>query len=233
MSDELDIIPVDTADSYFFVNGVEHNVHEYLDTVSGILTRVEETEDYEYGLGALRSMVSFGSAVGWGVAKLMHGLYTIWQKNGHDSIKFLPYLRDIGCPYADTTVNRYIEAWQATLEVPVYVADAMKTQPIKNAIAIGKAIAQGYAPEQTHLQQIVDADKFSDISKVVRDMTGRAPRKNSLTLYIDKDTGDIFAYDADGGRHSVGFLSVQDAEENSVVDKAIKRIVRSSGMIER
>jgi len=128
------------------------------------------------------------------------------------------------------TITRYVKVWKMLMVAPPEIADKLKDRNIKDLIPIGNAIARGYQIEDEDWDKIANSADFNELSKIVReDITGQPPRKSGLTLVIDRD-GDITAWHMEEPYY-IGHLDIKNLDE--VVEKAVERIIKNSGMIQK
>lgn len=129
------------------------------------------------------------------------------------------------------TVDRYASVWSMfeRQEIPKEFELKFKERNIKELVPIAKALEQGYEIDGENWKQLNKAPDFSTVSKKIRDIKGKPPRKGSMQLFLERD-GSINA-NSNGQVEIVGWLDV--GNENDIVQNAIKRISNSSGMIAR
>ena len=124
MNDELDIIDDSTVGTDFFIQGKPLTVNDYLDGVADVLQRIVNTGDFEVGANTLRSMSNIGHAIGISKAKLLHGMWILWESNKKDFDSFCQYIIDFGGLSSAVIIGRYIDAWEAVLLAPKQIGRA-------------------------------------------------------------------------------------------------------------
>jgi len=227
MIDDLDLSE-ETSDDTFFVNGENTTIVQALVDVDEILKKIDEgEEDYSFGADALRSMYAAGRAVAYATVKLCHGMFYMWRDSGRDTEQFWAWMQDV-TPLKRITVERYIDAWDAYLQID---DERLLTRPIKDMVALGSAISQGFEVEGDSLEKLMSSSNNAEFLNTIREIKGAEPRKNSITLYLETD-GTINAWTKDGVVY-VGYLDTKGAINNDTLDKCITRITRSSGLIVR
>ena len=101
---------------------------------------------------------------------------------------------------------------------------------MKDLNALGAARSQGYEIEDW--DKLANASNNNEFLKVIREDVKQAPaRKNSLMIFLEEN-GDLVGWYGDT-RFSIGYLNIQDVEDEPMLMKAINRIVNSSGIIDR
>lgn len=229
MQDDTDITTADsnTIDGDFFIQGERHTVNDYLDGISIVLNEIETTGSFTIGANTLRSMTAIGHAIGISKAKLLHGMYMLW--NGTEEA-FYEYIMHQALLSSRILIERYIGAWKAVLHVPDTYLDLFINKPMKDLNALGAAISQGYIPDLDEWEKLADASSNQEFLQIIReDLKGKPARKNSITIYVET-TGDLVMWSSAGPKN-IGYLNITDRDDMTV--KAITRIINSSGLILR
>lgn len=227
MTDELDMAE-DTSDNTFFINGNEKSIVEALEGVDGLLDTIAEQGDFDAGANALRSMYAAGRAISHSMVKLCHGMYYLWKDSGRDAEQFWAWMQD-ATPLKRITIERYIHAWEAYLKLD---DDRLLTRPLKDLVALGSAVSQGYEVDKSDVNRLIEATNNNAFLGELREIKGQEPRKSAMSLYLEPD-GTINAWTKDGVEY-VGYLNLPSPNAPSgVLDKAIERIIRSAGLIRR
>jgi len=224
--DDLDMSD-ETSDELFFINDKETSIQQALESVENLLMKIEDTDDFNLGADVLRSMYAAGRAIGHSMVKLCYGMFSIWEASGRDMEQFWGYMQD-NTPLKRITIERYIKAWDAYLELG---DTRLLTRPTKDLVALGSAMSQGYEVSQEDVEKLLETKSNGEFLGTIREIKGAEPRKNSITLYLETD-GTINAWTKDGVVY-VGYLDTKGAINNDILDKCITRITRSSGLIVR
>ena len=227
MSSDIELV-TDVVDNTFFVNETELSTNDVLDGVDLLLIEIHKTGEFERGADAIRSMHGAIRAAGWGSAKLIHGMKKEWLEQGRDDDRFLDYMQDM-TPLKRIVIERYILAWQAVMDIAFPSAERLLIHPIKNGIALGAAMAQGYEPTDTQIEKLLSARNNQEFLGIIREVKGKEPRKGSLTIYLEKN-GSLQAWQGNDTRF-VGDLDI--SSKDPMIMKAVERIVTSSGIIKR
>lgn len=79
-------------------------------------------------------------------------------------------------------------------------------------------------------KEIAACSNGHELILVKRKLLDMKPRKSGVTLRLRRN-GDIEAYDSSGKKHFIGSLELSERGKDEIVDKAIERITRSSGIL--
>ena len=222
--DTLDLA-TETSDDTFFINGKEKNITDALESVDGLLSAIQETDNFTLGADALRSMYAAGRAVGWSMAYLTYGMRKLWLDSGKEDESFWYWMQDV-TPLRRITLERYIHSWEAYLK---FDDERLLQRPIKDAITLGAAVAQGYEVTEKDLDRLINAENSNSFANELRGIKGQEARKSALTIYVEPD-GTLNAWTKEGV-FNIGYISRND--ETPTVQKAVERIIRSAGLIKR
>ena len=129
------------------------------------------------------------------------------------------------------TIQRYTSVWSMYAEnkVPELFADTIKQMNIKSQIPIAQALDAGYEIDEDDWEELAEAPDFSTVNAKMRDIKGKEPRSHALMLLMDRD-GGIKAIKQDKQVY-VGWVNLSDEDE--VVQQAISRIIKGSGVLEQ
>lgn len=129
------------------------------------------------------------------------------------------------------TTERYIKVWSLfeQKQIPQHLEQEFQQKNIKDLIPIANAFHQGYDITDEDWSELAHAPDYATVAKIVRDEIKHAePRKNALQLYLKRD-GTVVAYKNEQ-QYSVAWLDLADT--NPIVQQAIERIKKNSGMLE-
>ena len=227
MSEEL----INSSDNFFYINAQPITLHDVMEGVDDICKQIDATGDFEYGVTAIRSMATAGRIMGISLARLLHGMNNIWYAKGYEDDLY-DYLA-ASISIKRITFDRYIKAWDAVLQAPAQYQEALMVRPMKDLNALGAAVSQGYEIEDKDWDELIDAENNADFLKVLREeVKGKETKTNTMTMYLDQNTGDIELW-LNGVKKSLGYLNVQDADNDAAIAKAINRIVDNSHIVLR
>lgn len=227
MADELEVIDT-SVDNIFFVDNHKFTSADVMEGVDNLLEEIKTTGEFELGANALRSMSGIARVTGWASAKLCHGMMNLWVAQGHDADRFYDYIKD-STHLKQLIVERYISAWDAISKLPDNYTDQLVAQPIKNGIALGAAMSQGYEPNDEQIKKLAEAKSNQEFLSIIREVKNKPAKRGSLTIYLEPD-GTLKAWQ----NNKVEFIGDLDVKsERPMVVKAIERIVKSAGILRR
>jgi len=127
-----------------------------------------------------------------------------------------------------TNYIRYVGVWDLFAQniIPETCINSLLNFPIEKLIPIANMIRQGYVLELEEWEQLSHTTSVWEVRDHIREMTGKAPRKDTVLLSLDKE-GNVFAFYQEE-RHFVGFLDRLSL--HPVVIKAVDRIVNHTGI---
>jgi len=178
---------------------------------------------FRYGFGLLAGM----QIRGWALAKLLYLTEKNWDAY------------EIGDDFYDTvtgylalhknTIKRYIDVWDSCELIPPQLLPEFQQKAIRTHIPISSAIAQGYEIDDDTWQNLADAPDLNTVSRIVReDVRGEELKTGSISLSIDRE-GSIYAF-SNNQRAFIGSLEIKN--EDKMVQKAITRIIKNSGILQ-
>jgi hypothetical protein len=138
----------------------------------------------------------------------------------------------IGTGLHPHTTERYVKVWSmfAQRHIPEHLESEFRQKNIKDLIPIANALHQGYDIDEENWEELAYAPDYATVAKVVRDdIKNVEPRKNTLQLYLKRD-GTVVAYKGQQ-QENVAWLDLES--ENELVQQAVERIKRNSGMLEQ
>jgi hypothetical protein len=202
---------------------------EILQKAENVIQEAIEQQNAYIALNVCRELVGVGKLSGMALAKILYSIKDSWESFDIDD-----WFEDVVYEYIglhQTTVTRYVRVWEMYAEekIPKKFEEKIQQRNIKEQIPIANAIAQGCEIDDDDWKELADAPDLSTVLRVVRDISGKPPRKSSLQIYLDRD-GSLWAYQ-ENQKGFVGSLEVDDKEE--LVKKAIERLVKNSGVMKR
>ena len=224
-----------TTDDLMIVTGLDQSLPSDTD---GIMERidkiiqqsVEEKNGY-IALDACRDLVAVARLSGIALAK---ALYKIKQNWHHYDIRedFDDYVWEyVGLHKA--TVTRYVRIQKELFEsvaLPSETVEQLQQKNIKDLVPIANAVEDGVEITDEQWEEILSAPDFYTVSRIIReDVRGNEPRRGSVVLMMD-EIGTLWAF-CNEQRFFVGSLECNDEDET--VQKAISRICRGAGIIEK
>lgn len=195
--------------------------------IDEILEKAFKEQDVEYALNACESLVRVAKLSGRALATMLYKLKAHWNIfEVIENFEELAYPRIGLHPH---TIERYIKVAEmfATHAIPAELEEQIKQRNMGELIPIANAVAQGYEFDAEDWKELANSPDFSTISKKVRDIKGQPPRKSRLIIMVDV-SGSLWAMN-DEDRKFVGSLEIADDEP--IVKKAINRILDSAGVM--
>jgi len=221
MTDLMELNGLDQSlpvDDTYILNRVEEVVRESI-----------ERKDVYHALDFGKGLIQISQLSGIALAKLFYLLRENW-----DVFEIGDNFKDVAYSYVGrdrATVDRYIRVWEMYEKklIPDQFVEDIRQKNIKDQIYIASMTAQGYEPEENDWQDIVDAPDYTSVSVKVREITGKEPRPNALLIYLTSD-GTLQA-EQEGHIEFVGYLNIE--EGGDIAQKAIQRLLKSAGVLER
>jgi hypothetical protein len=221
MSDLLEVNGLDQALSV--------DVTPMLEKIDEVVEESIKRGDVYYALDFGVNLIQVAQLSGMGLAKLFYLLRENWDKfeigDDFDSVAYSYVGR------TKTTVDRYVRVWEMYENkiIPPEFEEEIRQKNIKDQIRIASLPAQGYEPTEKQWQEIVDAPDYNSVGVIARKIEGKEPRKSALLIFISP-TGELSAQQ-EGIIEFVGYLAVDEAGE--VAEKAIQRLLKSAGVLQR
>ena len=223
----LDTIPTSSMDeSVALVPSAQQDLFQKVD---GLISTSLKQRDPLLALNGVSSLTGLERLVGLGKAKLLWSLESNWdlfqiEEDFHD---FVTEHTSI----SRETVDRYILTWDMYEEhrVPERLVPAIMGRTMRDQVEIAK-IADRVELTAGDWKEIAATTNGHELTEVKRKLTGQKPRKSGLILRLRRN-GDIEAYDSDKKKHFVGFLERGKAKDDPIIQRAIERLTRSTGML--
>lgn len=201
-------------------------------TPDAVLQRVEEIieqsiieKDALIALDACSKLKKAAKLAGLGLAKAFYLIKTNWDKYEREDDFDEIAVSETG--FHAHTVERYIKVWNMLVNVaPKEHVLELQQRNIKDLIPIANAVSEGYEIEKDEWIGLVHAPDYNTVSRQIRDITGKPPRKYGLQIMMDKD-GQLTALQ-DNRIEVIGWLDM-DSEELGM--KAINRIIKNGGIL--
>jgi hypothetical protein len=219
-----------SAHNNFSLEGTNITLMDMLETVDGIIQDAAQGENPELVMNAARSLLGMSKVSGIALAKLLHGMRSIWPQLKVEDVDDKTFVREqIGVE--PITLKRYIQTWDmfAGDYVPKDLAQRIMQRPMKDLIAISACVAHGFEPNKAQWRELASATNNAEVREILRKIKGTPPKKNSVTIMLDKD-GTLHVMNGKG-KHFIGNLVLDD--KDPLVAKAVARIISHSGIVER
>ena len=217
------------------MNDIQLQVNNAIISGNDILTAIDDVLDHLHTTGdlapaenALKALVGVQEVSGLALAKLLHGLWKWWDEtnqseNSNDD--FVDWCYSVSTSVKPITIERYISVWDKH-EKGLFT-DRITARPLKDQIAIAKAMEQGYEFNKTQMKQLERAESNGEVLSIIRDVKGVEPRKSALIINMESG-GSLWAWQ-NGEKFYVGFLNIEE-EKTETIKKAIARITNNTGI---
>lgn len=180
------------------------------------------------GYETIHQLILVKKIVGIGLAKALWLGEKNWKNPDEDFRDFA--VTEYGLNSA--TVKRYVDVWEAILAAPENLRSILVRKPMQELIPIATNIANGeIAPDGEQWEKLALTGSNGEAYNLIREMSGKEPPEDKLSITIDLHTGDITSWQ-NGNPEYVGFLDVH-RKDISQVGKAINRIINKSGLKEK
>lgn len=219
-----------SAHNDFSLEGRLVSLMDMLETVDGIIIDAAQNENPELVMNAARSLLGMSKVSGIALAKLLHGMRSIWNKLNIDDVDDKTLVREqLGIE--PVTFKRYVQTWTMFDQgyVPKDLSQRIMQRPMKDLVAISSCVAHGFEPTKAQWRELASASNNAEVREILRKIKGTPPKKNSVTILLDKD-GTLHVMNGKG-KHFVGNLVIDD--KDPLVAKAVARIISHSGIVER
>lgn len=206
---------------------VPYTTQQVFQSVDALVQKAVDDGDPEIAFNAGRTLQEANRLSGLGLARLLYGLKVNWPVFNID----VPF-EDVAYQHLEldkANINRYVRVIEMleSGELPEEVKAKLEKRPIRDLIPIATTFASGYAMED-QWDKLVEASNNNEVQEQLRDIKGTPPRSNSLIIRIQRD-GTLRAYP---GGEFVGYLAFEEMKEKPLVEKAIRRIINSCGILE-
>lgn len=217
-----DMIPFDNLDQSLPVDATTE-----LKIVDEIFNATLEANDPEIMFTYLVGIQQQFQIKGIALCKSLHLMNEYWE-----SFEIGDNFLDTATQYLGIhrhTIERYVKVWDMFSFAPKTLLPELQQKGISSLIPIANAVAQGYPIEASTWDRLADAPDRNSVSKIineeVKDMEGT--RSNRLTILLDRK-GSLWAI-MEEERVFIGSLEIED--DNSIVQKAIERLTKNSGVV--
>lgn len=205
---------------------VEDDEH-VLERIEQMIIESIESRDYHKAIHICVQLIQVTKLSGLALAKSLYLIKSNWDKfeisdNFDDVLTSKTGL-------TKATIQRYTSVWSmyANKSIPIDYVDDIQQMNIKSQIPIAQALDAGYELTARDWKELADAPDFATVNAKLREIKGKEPRSQALTLMMDRD-GGIKAIKQNRQVY-VGWLNIGDEDE--IVQQAISRIEKGAGII--
>lgn len=195
--------------------------------VSQMVSQVIEHANLDEATNLVRSLVKIAKVSGKELSKVLTQFKQNWSIFETDE-EFEEWAwRETGLHRH--TIERYIriETMLSNPEIPQEVRKELADRNMTELFPVANMVSQGFEPTVDQWEEILSQPDETSIRSKVNQIKGAEPRSTSLTLRID-ERGTIWAY-KNGLNRFVGSLEIED--DSDIVQQAIERIVKNTGML--
>lgn len=210
---------------------IKHEENQILGLVDRVIGEALEDGNFDIAWMAMSKFRAMNKASSLGACKLLHDIKANWSKVENDEEGFIEQaVRRTG--YNSLTVERYVAVWELLSGsiVPDEFLEFVWSQTMRQLVKIASlAIQQEYELDHDDWRDLSEATDEHRTAEVCARVKGTPRNKNHMSLKIDEE-GCIHAYQGKD-EATVGYLFVE--HEDKLVQKAVKRIMESSGITKR
>lgn len=211
---------------------IKYEENTVLGLVDAAIGASLENGNFDLAWEVMEKFRAMNKASSLGAAKLLHGVKTHWEEvDSEEGETFVQQaVRRTG--YSELTIGRYISVWELLSGniIPEEFFDAIWSQTMRQLVKEASLVVdQGYELDHDDWRDLSEAIDEQRTAEVCARVKGKPRNSNHMSLKIDED-GYIKAY-KNGDECLVGQLFV--ASEDPIVQKAVKRIMDSSGITPR
>lgn len=221
-------------DDLLVLNGLDQSLpvddNWILNKVDEIIDESLRQKDPYIALKFGKNLIVASQLSGIGLAKLFYSMKENWDAYEHEDD-----FDEIAYDYVGrhkATVDKYVRVWEMYERglIPKEFVEEIRQKNIKDQIPIAlMTSSQGYEPTTDEWEELADAPDYTSVSAKVREIKGKEPRKSALLIFISDD-GNLSAQQ-EGHVEFVGYLNIDDAGD--IAEKAIQRLLKSAGVLQR
>lgn len=211
------------------------NSREEIDQVGSMvdetLKRASDEKSIEPALAGLVLLRKIAQSSVLGMGRFIYGIYQNWEDYedvaGEDFFDFM-YERT---GLTRTTINRHIDIQEMLQEVPEKYknqVEQLKFNYLRPMSALPKA---GYLIADQDWKRFVQAGDAAEVRTLCRQIKGKPRRSSMLSIWINKDGTLQCLLQEEEKLKVIGYLDINNQDET--VQKAVQRIIKNTGMLER
>jgi hypothetical protein len=196
-----------------------------LDQIDILIQESLDQDNPSIVLSEIKRMLQVRELVGKALAKTLYLLHQNWYNFSLSQTESFNDTIELWLSLHPHTVQRYVKWWHYQEQLP----EQLENKPIREQIPITNAIAQGYEFEEEDWDKLERATNLSEVHGIIREVKGKEPRQSSLQIYVNQ-TGTLYCW-YNQERYNIGYLDLKNEDE--AVIRAIERIIREAGVIEK
>lgn len=202
----------------------------FMDLADRVIGQSLMEGSFDVAFSALDSFRAVNKGSSLAICRLLHGVNLAWEKIESEETFIQQAMRKTG--YSQLTIERYIAVWELLTGnyVPDEFLDNLRNQTMRQLVKEASLVVeQKYELEHDDWRDLSEAIDENRVAEVCSKIKGKPRNKNHMSLKIGED-GWITAYQ-DGQEEHVGQLFIES--ESELVQKAVRRIMSSSGVTKR
>ncbi len=204
---------------------IPFDAEHLLSRVDEVVNEALEKGDPEIALSAGAELTKVSRLAGIGIAKLAFTLNDRWAE--FEVADDFVNITSLYWGLSKLTIERYTRVWKmlTTENIPKEVRDRLQQRPMKDLIAIGNMVAQGFPVPDPMWEIFAEAPNNATVLAEIRDIKGVEPKTGSMIIHMERD-GSLRAWQNGEGIH-IGYLAINE----DGTDKAINRIIDKVGIV--
>jgi hypothetical protein len=212
--------------SLITINNQPLSKKDFFQAIDDEIMNLYATGNIDRAMKVLNGLDAVESLTGHAKAKLLWASSKWYETNApennfSDDVSSVTNLKKV-------TVDRYVLVWKYVedLTIPKEISE----RPMRDLIPIAKTISQGYDISKEQWKKIDLCSNDGELRDVLRKIKGKAERKSATVIKISRD-GSLNGW-KDNKKYFLGFLNVEDAQNDSVIAEFIEKIKNDVGIIE-
>jgi len=206
---------------------------DILSAVDAALAYVKETGDVQVAQTALTSLKGIEKVTGRAIARLLYGLQEWWDESDQEELTgdtFEDWLFSIDTEFNNTYIKRCLMIQK--YESNGTFSERIIEHPIKEKQAIASHLEQGFPLNKAQWKKLERADSEYEVGEILRDAKGKAPRKHTLSITLERNGTLTVWYQGEAffGGH---FELPKDADtelQAEALEKMIHRLTKNTGV---
>jgi len=204
---------------------------EILERVEKLINKAIEEKDVIKALDIPKQIIMVQKVAGLGLAKAIYMIKNNWDAFELDE-SFDEYAMEwFGSHKA--TITRYERVWRTLHSdqadnIPEKAKEKLQSMNLSSQVVVANIIEQGYELDDNEWKELSEQPDYHSVNRIARDIKGKDPRSQSLQIWIEED-GTIKCSKG-GSTYYVGWLDA--ANDNTIVQQAIERIKKHTGVME-
>ena len=216
-----------TNKTLVMVNSNPITKKDILSAIDQEIITLHDSGNVQRVMSVLNGLSDIEAVSGHARAKLLYAT-SEWYKQEEPDKSFIDDVTSF-TSMNKTVVDRYItvQKFIENHDIPKEIQD----RPMRDLIPIAKTLAQGYDISKEQWRKIKNTTNDGELRDVLRQVKGKAERKSAKVLKLDRD-GSLYLYVKGQPKKFIGYLNVDDAENDTAIAEEIEKIKIKCGIIE-